>query len=135
MAASDLRMDPPPKMPIPTQQLFECFLRLKPSLISESEPKVQKSWLTVEKPNDTEENTISSHVQLNPPADSGRRRATERFGFTKVLLEEASQLSVFEETGAVQLVKNVLSVSRDGLIATLGVTGSGKVSGVQMPEY
>lgn len=45
--------------------------------------------------------------------------------------EEASQLDIFGETGVLPLVEGVLGPNggegRDGLLATLGVTGSGKV--------
>ncbi|KAL8930716.1 MAG: hypothetical protein Q9211_007206, partial [Gyalolechia sp. 1 TL-2023] len=40
--------------------------------------------------------------------------------------EDATQLEVFDEIGAVENIKGVLQSGRDGLIATLGVTGSGK---------
>ena len=90
-----------------------------------------EEWLLVEppaKPQDEETQTQhSTHIMLQPPNDS-RKRAIERFGFTKVFKEDASQLEVFQETGSADnIVKSVLQNGRDGLIATLGVTGSGKV--------
>ena len=51
----------------------------------------------------------------------------EKFGFTKVFEEEASQLDLFKGTGIISLVEGVIREGRDGLLATLGVTGSGKV--------
>ncbi|RMZ77983.1 hypothetical protein DV738_g4118, partial [Chaetothyriales sp. CBS 135597] len=61
-----------------------------------------------------------------PPNDS-RKRAIERFGFTKVFREDATQEDLFRETGAADnIVRSLLQTGRDGLIATLGVTGSGK---------
>lgn len=51
----------------------------------------------------------------------------EKFAFTKVFQEEASQLDIFNGTGAISLVEGVLGEGKDGLLATLGVTGSGKV--------
>jgi hypothetical protein len=36
-------------------------------------------------------------------------------------------LDVFEETGAINAVRSLIQEGRDGLLATLGVTGSGKV--------
>lgn len=89
-------------------------------------------WLIVEPPTLNEEipeeptKLSSTHITLQPPNDS-RKRAVERFGFTKVFPEDASQLDLFEETGAVENIRGVLNNGRDGLIATLGVTGSGKV--------
>ena len=44
------------------------------------------------------------------------------------MFEEATtQLEIFEDTGAPALIEGVLHSGRDGLLATLGVTGSGKV--------
>ncbi len=72
-----------------------------------------------------------THITLNPPADN-RRRAIERFGFTEVFEEGATQLDIFHGTGVRPLVEGVLAAhggeGRDGLLATLGVTGSGKVA-------
>lgn len=51
----------------------------------------------------------------------------ERFGFTRVFDEAASQLDVFQDTGMEDIIRGILLEGRDGLIATLGVTGSGKV--------
>jgi hypothetical protein len=49
-----------------------------------------------------------------------------------VFEEDSSQLDLFRGTGVLELVEGVLGRSggegRDGLLATLGVTGSGKVS-------
>jgi Kinesin motor domain len=121
------------KMPAQTS-LFQVYLRLRPALQSDI-PKAPDSepWLIVEPPSppttpieEIPTQSIPTHVILQPPNDS-RKRAVERFGFTKVFQEEATQLDIFESTGTVQLVKNVLSGGRDGLVATLGVTGSGKV--------
>lgn len=69
---------------------------------------------------------IPTHIILQPPNDA-RKRAVEKFGFTKVFDESASQLTVFEDTGLESLIRGVLLEGRDGLVATLGVTGSGKV--------
>ncbi|RMD43207.1 hypothetical protein DV735_g1897, partial [Chaetothyriales sp. CBS 134920] len=61
------------------------------------------------------------------PPNESRKRAIERFGFTKVFGEDASQAELFRETGAADnIVRSLLQTGRDGLIATLGVTGSGK---------
>ncbi|KAJ5648016.1 hypothetical protein N7490_004388 [Penicillium lividum] len=68
---------------------------------------------------------VPTHITLQPPNDS-RKRAVERFGFTKVFEESATQLDIFHDTGMESLVRGVLKEGRDGLVATLGVTGSGK---------
>ena len=70
---------------------------------------------------------LPTHITLYPPSES-RKRAVEKFAFTKVFEEETTQLDVFRETGIVSLVEGVIDEGRDGLLATLGVTGSGKVS-------
>lgn len=55
----------------------------------------------------------------------------EKFAFTRVFEEESSQLDIFHGIGVLPLVEGVLGPNggegRDGLLATLGVTGSGKV--------
>jgi hypothetical protein len=71
------------------------------------------------------EDGIPTHITITPPMES-RRRAVEKFAFTKVFEEDAKQLDIFKGTGIVPLIEGVLGP--DGLIATLGVTGSGKVS-------
>lgn len=69
---------------------------------------------------------MPTHITIRPPTDS-RKRAVEKFAFTKVFEEEATQLDIFRGTGVMPLVEGVLGEGRDGLLATLGVTGSGKV--------
>lgn len=69
---------------------------------------------------------VPTHITLQPPNDT-RKRAIEKFGFTKVFEESATQLDIFHDTGMESLVRGVLKEGRDGLVATLGVTGSGKV--------
>ncbi|TVY37364.1 Kinesin-like motor protein [Lachnellula subtilissima] len=110
--------------------LFEVYLRLRPggptnnSSFSLTAPD---RFLTVEEP--PTEDAPPTHITLNPPNDN-RRRAVEKFAFTKVFEEEASQLDLFGGTGVLPLVEGVLGPQggdgRDGLLATLGVTGSGK---------
>lgn len=43
-------------------------------------------------------------------------------------------MDIFKGTGVIQLVDGVLGEARDGLVATLGVTGSGKVI-KEAPEH
>lgn len=106
----------------PTSALFDVFLRLRPS----SQPS--ERFLNVEPVN---EHGIPTHVTVHPPAGDNRKRAVERFAFTQVFQEEADQDEVFESTGIVDMIQGVLGEptyqGRDGTIATLGVTGSGKV--------
>ncbi|KAK3352500.1 P-loop containing nucleoside triphosphate hydrolase protein [Lasiosphaeria hispida] len=110
-------MSAPPK----SQSLFQVFLRLRPAQGMASE-----RFLAVEEP-DTK-HTTPKHITLNPPND--RRRAIEKFAFTQVFEEDATQLDVFHCIGVASLVECVLAPhggeGTDALLATLGVTGSGK---------
>jgi len=124
-------MDASTKM-APQDSLFQVYLRLRPAIQLQA-PKQTEPWLIVEPPFNpvlaSDVKTVpshSTHITLQPPNDS-RKRAIERFGFTKIFQEEASQLNVFDETGTAESIKHVLQDGRDGLVATLGVTGSGKV--------
>jgi hypothetical protein len=106
--------------------LFEVFLRLRPP-ISTAAADTDR-FLDVE---DGADGARPKHITIKPPANDHRKRAVERFAFTKVFEEEAAQLDLFHEAGVLPLVEGVLGVDgkegRDGLLATLGVTGSGKV--------
>ncbi|TAQ87029.1 hypothetical protein B7494_g4655 [Chlorociboria aeruginascens] len=113
----------------PQTALFQVYLRLRPApSTNQSHPALSTSerFLTVEDPVD---DAPPTHITLNPPNDN-RRRAIEKFAFTKVFEEDASQLDLFQGTGVIPLVEGVLGPQggdgRDGLLATLGVTGSGK---------
>lgn len=114
-------MDPPPK---PTTSLFDVYLRLRPSFAPNAE-----RFLDVE---ESEADDSRTHITLRPPeSEKARKRAIEKFAFTKVFEEEDSQLDLFHGTGLVSIIEGVLGQEgregRDGLLATLGVTGSGKV--------
>jgi hypothetical protein len=105
--------------------LFQVFLRLRPPQAGASQSA--ERFLAVEPP--AQEHSAPTHITLNPPND--RRRAIEKFAFTQVFEEDATQLDVFHCTGVVPLVEGVLAPhggdGTDALLATLGVTGSGKV--------
>lgn len=111
--------------------LFEVYLRLRPPPAASA---AAERILTVEPPETSDEErqrevTGPSHITLNPPSD--RRRAIEKFGFTRVFEEQATQLDVFHKTEIGSLVEGVLAPQggegTDAVVATLGVTGSGKV--------
>jgi hypothetical protein len=108
-----------------SQNLFQVFLRLRPPQAGVSVPV--ERFLTVNQPG--EDHTAPTHITLNPPND--RRRAIEKFVFTQVFEEDATQLDVFHCTRIVSLVEGILAPhggdGTDALLATLGVTGSGKV--------
>lgn len=112
----------------PQASLFQVYLRLRPPIATKHDES--ERFLTVEPPETIPDDEIiapvPTHITLQPPSDS-RKRAVEKFGFTKVFEESASQLDVFHDTGMDSLVRGVLTEGRDGLVATLGVTGSGKV--------
>ncbi|KAK4202788.1 P-loop containing nucleoside triphosphate hydrolase protein [Triangularia verruculosa] len=108
----------------PPQNLFEVYLRLRPHHNSASTSG--ERFLAVEEPD--EDSDAARHITLNPPND--RRRAVEKFAFTQVFEEDATQLDVFHCTGVANLVEGVLAPyggdGTDALLATMGVTGSGK---------
>lgn len=111
--------------PQKSHSLFQVFLRLRPPQAGASQSA--ERFLTVEPPAD--DRTAPTHITLDPPND--RRRAIEKFAFTQVFEEDATQLDLFHCTGVVPLVEGVLAPhggnGTDALLATLGVTGSGKV--------
>ena len=117
--------------PRPTTALFDVYLRLRPSSAVDRE-----RFLDVEPSPDA-----PTHITIQPPADDRRRRAVEKFAFTRVFEEDAGQRELFESTGIIPLIEGVLGgkgrEGRDGLLATLGVTGSGKVRSrsVQFGRY
>lgn len=114
--------------------LFQVYLRLRPP-ISQQQDDLPERCLAVEGPdtshsiNNGPSAVVPTHITLQPPSDS-RKRGVERFGFTQVFDESASQLNVFEDTELQSIIKGVLIEQRDGLVATLGVTGSGKVGNI-----
>jgi len=105
--------------------LFQVYLRLRPP--QSGAAGAGERFLAVEEPED--DSTTPKHITLNPPND--RRRAIEKFAFTQVFEEDATQLDIFHCIGVANLVKGVLAPcggdGTDALVATLGVTGSGKV--------
>jgi len=103
-------------------QAFDVYLRLRPALTPN-----QERFLSVES---SDPSKTPQFVTIQPPENDVRKRAVEQFAFTKIFEEDASQLDLFQGTGIVSLVSGVLAADsrpRDGLLATLGVTGSGKV--------
>ena len=128
-----------------SNQLFQVFLRLRPQQaappaqpaqsIYPQLPSIAERFLTVEPTSPAIPHALASrstgsrptHIIIHPPRDS-RRRAVEKFGFTEVFEEPTSQLEVFHGVDVEGLVAGVLREGRDALLATLGVTGSGKVS-------
>lgn len=114
-----MAMEPPPR---PSSSLFDVYLRLRPS------NSTNIRFLNVEETDAAN----PTHITIRPDYnDSKRKRAVEKFAFTRVFEEDAHQLELFKGTGAVQMIEGVLggkgSHGRDGLLATLGMTGSGKV--------
>ncbi|EKV08647.1 Kinesin family protein [Penicillium digitatum PHI26] len=121
----------PPKQP--QTSLFQVYLRLRPPMSQNANQSDR--FLNVEPPEASQGETDivspgSTHITLQPSNDT-RKRAVERFGFTKVFEEGASQLDVFHDTGMEPIIRGVLKENRDGLVATLGVTGSGKIGHTQ----
>jgi hypothetical protein len=107
-------------------QVFDVFLRLRPSPIGNADTE---RYLHVEPTADPDK--TPQFVTIQPPTNDHRKRAVEQFAFTKIFQESASQLDLFDGTGVLSLIDGILGAdgkSRDGLLATLGVTGSGKVT-------
>lgn len=104
--------------------LFEVYLRLRPN----APAAAGEQFLDIE---EDEGLDFSKHITIKPPASDQRKRAVERFSFTRVFEESSSQLDILNGTELPGLVQGVLAPEgqhgRDGLLATLGVTGSGKV--------
>jgi hypothetical protein len=109
-----------------SHNLFQVYLRLRPP---QAGAAITERFLAVEPPLTDAASTAPTHITLNPPND--RRRAVEKFAFTQVFTEDATQLDVFHCTNVVPLVEGVLAPhggdGTDALLATLGVSGSGKV--------
>lgn len=112
-----------PKSSSGQTSLFQVYLRLRPPIQNKHDAK-QEPFLSIEPPEGDE--PFPTHITVQPPNDA-RKRAVEKFAFTKVFEEEATQLDVFQESGMPSLINAVLLENRDSLVATLGVTGSGKV--------
>ncbi|GAP90444.1 putative related to rabkinesin-6 [Rosellinia necatrix] len=112
-------MDPAQK---PQTNLFDVYLRLRPPQAGNANAE---KFLLVEEP---QEGDAPTHITLNPPND--RRRAIEKFAFTRVFEEDSTQLDLFQGTKVLPLVEGALAPhggdGTDGLLATLGMTGSGK---------
>ncbi|KAL8388018.1 hypothetical protein RB595_009511 [Gaeumannomyces hyphopodioides] len=119
-------MDASGEPSVAKDNLFKVFLRLRPPY---SASGAGERFLAVEEPESEYEAATPTHVTLTPPSN-GRKHATEKYCFTRVLEEDASQLDVFRCTGVLPLVEGVLGPQggegTDALLATLGVTGSGK---------
>ncbi|KAI9821394.1 MAG: hypothetical protein M1832_003401 [Thelocarpon impressellum] len=111
-------MEPPPK-PSSTS-LFQVYLRLKPPTAQQAVstenyalyPDLSQTerYLTVEEPVMDSMPTGPTHITVNPPNDL-RRRAVERFAFTKVFEEDADQLDIFKGAGVVPLIEGVLEAN------------------------
>lgn len=118
--------------PHKSHSLFQVYLRLRPP--PAGAPSNER-FITVEPPAAGAPSTAPTHINLSPPTE--RRRPIEKFAFTHVFDEDATQLDVFHCTNVVSLVEGVLAPhgreGTDALLATLGVTGSGKVCGICMP--
>ncbi|KAF1842544.1 kinesin [Cucurbitaria berberidis CBS 394.84] len=112
-----MTMEPPRR---PSSSLFDVFLRLRPSSSGNAR------FLSVEEG----AGNHPTHITIKPPSHDNRKRAIERFAFTQVFEEEARQMDLFKGIGVVPMIEGVLGApghhGRDGLLATLGVTGSGK---------
>ncbi|KAK6509885.1 hypothetical protein TWF481_004612 [Arthrobotrys musiformis] len=111
---------------------FQVYLRLRPPY-HQSTPRKSHSepFLTILPPvptasdqdQDTESGT-KTQVTIHPPSHH-RSQKIETFSFTEVFEETCGQVEVFGRIVA-PILDGVLKDGRDGMLATLGVTGSGK---------
>ena len=112
-----------------SNSLFDVYLRLRPPHAQSKEPFVEL---------DEETDGWHSHITIKPPASDTRKRAIEKFGFTRVFVESTPQAEIFHGISLLPQLEGLLAPdgkpARDGLLATLGVTGSGKV-GSQVVFY
>ncbi|KAF8243348.1 P-loop containing nucleoside triphosphate hydrolase protein [Wilcoxina mikolae CBS 423.85] len=92
---------------------FQVFLRLRPSSPQSS---ISDFRFLSTAPG-------QCNIYVTPP-ERTRARTVDRYSFTKVFDETSQQLDVFKDT-ILQLVQDAIK-GRDGMLATLGVTGSGK---------
>lgn len=97
-------------------QYFRVYLRLRPSF----------------KPSNGTTRFINAsldknHIYISPPTThtSNRAPSIDKYSFTRVFDESSQQVDVFIET-ALPLVRDAITKGHDGMLATLGVTGSGK---------
>ncbi|KAI6823915.1 P-loop containing nucleoside triphosphate hydrolase protein [Hortaea werneckii] len=108
----------------PSAALFDVYLRLRPSASAAGKER----FLDVEETRHAHQ--LPTHITIKPPADDKRKRAIEKFGFTRVFEERCGQRELLENIGILPILEGVLGQpgreGRDGLLATLGVTGSGK---------
>ena len=106
----------------PSTSLFDVYLRLRPPHAQANDPFVDL---------DDQTEGRHTHITIKPPHSDGRKRAVEKFSFTRVFDEDASQIDILNGISLLPQLEGVLApngrASRDGLLATLGVTGSGKV--------
>lgn len=110
-----------------SQNLFHVYLRLRPPPAG---LPVGDRFISVEPPTADAPSHAPTCITLTSPKD--RRRAVEKFTFTRVFDQDATQLDVFHCTNIASLVQGLLAPhggnGTDALLATLGVTGSGKVT-------
>ncbi|KAF3766766.1 P-loop containing nucleoside triphosphate hydrolase protein [Cryphonectria parasitica EP155] len=110
-----------------SNNLFQVYLRLRPPPVVGLSSDAER-FIIVDRPAADASSTAPTHITLSPPND--RRRAVEKFAFTHVFEEDATQLDVFHCTNVVPLVEGILAPhgreGTDALLATLGMTGSGK---------
>lgn len=113
--------------PTPSKSLYPILPTL-PERFLAVEPADEQSELLNENDNPVGAAPMPTHITIHPPSrGDSRKRAVEKFAFTSVFEEDKSQSDVYYGVGVPGVVEGVLKDGRDGLVATLGVTGSGKV--------
>ncbi|KAK6333884.1 hypothetical protein TWF730_004066 [Orbilia blumenaviensis] len=116
----------------PQPHAFQVYLRLRPPIHQSTTTTANEdtSFLTVIPPiptfpvDDEVDNETKTQVTIHPPSNH-RSQKIETFSFTEVFDEACGQAAVFGKIVS-PILEGVLKDGRDGLLATLGVTGSGK---------
>lgn len=115
MVTTDKTHSPPP-----SATYFRVFLRLRPASVQSSISPSRFLHLTADPLNSSE---IPRSIHVTPPATS-KTRPLEKFTFQRVFDEHTPQLDIFRET-VLPLIQDAV-MGKDAMLATLGVTGSGK---------
>ncbi|KAF3158883.1 hypothetical protein TWF106_001122 [Orbilia oligospora] len=108
---------------------FQVYLRLRPPYQQSLRKSNGENFLTALPPvpmasGENIECMTRTQVTIHPPSNH-RSQKIETFSFTEVFDETCGQNDVFGRVVA-PILEGVLQDGRDGMLATLGVTGSGK---------
>jgi hypothetical protein len=120
--------------PTPSKGLYPILPQVPERFLAVEPVEQPSEFNDTEDANNSDRNGAASytsmptHITIHPPSrGDARKRAVEKFAFTRVFEEDKGQLELYNGVGVSGIVEGVLKEGRNGLLATLGVTGSGKV--------